>query len=233
MARSLSRENRSDKLPACRISVDDKLEACHYILMDAFFDWNQPVNVTERNLPHWSQKCVVYFATFRLADSIPKPTLIQWAARREVWLKAHPEPREASEQKEYRRLFTRKFHEYLDSGHGACLLADKANSRLVAEALTYFEKERYQLGDWVVMPNHVHVLFQTLDDWAPKQILHSWKSYTATRINKSVSRKGPVWQHESYDRIVRTAVEFERIRAYIRDNPRNAKAEIHHASWLR
>ncbi len=200
--------------------------------MDSFFDWNQPVDATQRNLPHWSQKRVVYFATFRLADSIPKPMLTQWVERKELWLSEHPELHDEEEQCEYHRLFTWKFHEYLDAGYGACHMADFEYSAVVADALRFFEGQRYTLGDWVVIPNHVHVLFQTRDDWSPKQILHSWKSFSAKKINETLKSNGQVWQHESYDRIVRSASELSRIEEYIRANPTKAGVAVSHASWL-
>lgn len=213
--------------------VDAVLSAYyHVIIMASFFDWNQPVDVTQRALPHWSQKRVVYFATFRLADSIPAAMLTQWAERKELWLAEHPEPHDAEARREYHRLFTWTFHRFLDAGHGECLLADPANSEILANALRFFDGERYQLGQWVVMPNHVHVVFQTMDERQPKEILHSWKSFTAQQINKTRRSEGQVWQHESYDRIVRSAEELSRIETYIRDNPRKAGVMVHHASWL-
>lgn len=190
------------------------------------------MDATQRHLPHWSQRRVVYFATFRLADSIPRPILKQWAERKDLWLARHPEPHSEEVQREYNRLFTWTFHSFLDAGYGACLLADDGNSQIVADALRFFDSRRYRLGEWVIMPNHVHVLFQAMDEWKPKQILHSWKSFTAKQINERQDTEGQVWQHESYDRIVRSASELSRIEEYIRDNPSKAGIEVSQASWL-
>ncbi|NBB78725.1 MAG: hypothetical protein GVY36_04670 [Verrucomicrobia bacterium] len=183
-------------------------------------------------MPHWSQKRVVYFATFRLADSVPKPILEQWKERKDFWLAEHPEPRSEEVQREYHRLFTWTFHDFLDAGHGDCLLAQPSLAQIVAGALRFFDGQRYRLGEWVVMPNHVHALFQTMDDFKPEDILHSWKSFTAKEINKSTRRTGQVWQHESYDRIVRSPAELSRIEKYIQDNPKKARIRVSHASWL-
>jgi REP element-mobilizing transposase RayT len=200
--------------------------------MSAFFDWNQRVDTTQRQLPHWSQKRVIYFATFRLADSIPKPILSQWIERKELWLADHPEPHDEATLSEYHRQFTWKFHDYLDRGHGKCLLANVDDSQIVANVLHFFDGTRYQLGEWVVMPNHVHVIFQTNDEWTPTQILHSWKSYSAKRINEHRKSRGQLWQHESYDRIVRSASELSRIEQYIRSNPGKAGLKVSHASCV-
>jgi len=43
------------------------------------FDVNAPIAKAGRHVPHWRQEGATYFITFRLADSIPKDKLIQWA----------------------------------------------------------------------------------------------------------------------------------------------------------
>lgn len=40
------------------------------------------------------------------------------------------------------------------------MLEDPANAKIVADALRHFDGERYELASFVVMPNHVHVLFR-------------------------------------------------------------------------
>jgi len=46
------------------------------------------------------------------------------------------------------------------------------------------------------------------------------KSFTAKKINELLRRSGSLWQKESFDHIVRSPGSFERLRAYIADNPR-------------
>ena len=53
------------------------------------------------------------------------------------------------------------------------------------------------------MPNHVHVVVTPRDGHHIGDILHSWKSFTAHKINELLGRTGRFWQHESYDHIVR------------------------------
>jgi REP element-mobilizing transposase RayT len=72
------------------------------------------------------------------------------------------------------------------------------------------------------MPNHVHVVFQTLAGNALAGILHSWKSFSAKRANQIVHRTGEFWQREYYDRLVRDAAEFHRAVKYVADNPLRA-----------
>ena len=39
-----------------------------------------------------------------------------------------------------------------------CLLKESPDADIVEEALRHFDGERYWLGSYVIMPNHVHVL---------------------------------------------------------------------------
>lgn len=49
-------------------------------------------------------------------------------------------------------------------------------------SLLFFDSQRYHLLAWVVMPNHVHVLFQPMSDWSVAKIVASWKKFTARKI---------------------------------------------------
>ncbi|MCL6495768.1 MAG: hypothetical protein K6T54_13480, partial [Ignavibacterium sp.] len=77
------------------------------------------------NLPHWQQKNVWYFVTFRLADSIPKETIEQIRKERELWLIKHKknnnEQFSLEELKEYYRLFSERVHKLLDDCLGSCV----------------------------------------------------------------------------------------------------------------
>jgi REP element-mobilizing transposase RayT len=80
------------------------------------------------------------------------------------------------------------------------------------------ELGHYELGAYVVMPNHVHLLAHP--SVAPDRLLRSLKGSTARAANLLLGRTGePFWQKESYDHWVRDHAEFLRIRAYIENNP--------------
>ena len=83
------------------------------------------------------------------------------------------------------------------------------------------ELGHYALNSYVVMPNHVHLLI--LPKIAPDRLMKSLKGSTAREANRALGRTGePFWQKESYDHCMRDSREFERIRAYIQNNPVNA-----------
>ena len=89
---------------------------------------------------------------------------------------------------------------------------------------------RYILDEFVVMPNHVHALLIPQDEHIVEAILHSWKSYTANKINDVIGASGTFWMDENFDHAVRSWEQLERFRRYIRENP--GKARLHEGLFL-
>ncbi len=197
-----------------------------------FFNPNLPLDIHERNLPHWEQEGTTYFVTFRLADSIPKTKLERWETDRALWLTNHQEPYSDIEKNEYHQLFSEKIQDWLDAGSGSCLLNKPENAKIVANALSHFDGDRYRLREWVVMPNHVHALVTPCENNALSEILQSWKSFSAHEINKRTGKTGQLWQHESYDHIVRSPEQLQHFENYIYDNPGKAGIKVEQASRL-
>jgi carbamoylphosphate synthase large subunit/REP element-mobilizing transposase RayT len=191
-------------------------------------DAHREVEIKHRNLPHWRQAGAAYFVTFRLADAVPATLLREWKHELATWRKFHPEPWDAATKYEYHRRFQETREDWLDKGHGTCLLRDIDAAQVVAGALKHFQGTRYLLDAFVVMPNHVHALLQPLNDNSLSGILHSWKSFTGKELKRRSADHQAVWQDENYDRIVRDEQELERLRDYIQCNPTKAKlAEGH------
>jgi len=172
-----------------------------------YFNPNAEITNKARNLPHWRQPGVTYFITFRLADSLPAEK------RRELELSI------TQADQDHHPTFMPHLEEWLDSGHGECLLRNPAHAKIVADCLRHFDGQRYDLLAWVVMPNHVHVLVRPLAGHAIDKVLHTWKSYTANEINKALGRSGSLWQNERYDHIVRDPQALWSIANYIVTNP--------------
>ncbi len=184
-----------------------------------FFDPDAGYQRSRRNLPHWNQEGVIYFVTFHLADSLPARKLAALKEEKNRWLEVNRPPLNETLMKEYRERFSGRVQQWLDSGHGSCVLAQLEVSTIVEGVLNFFNGNRYVLGENVVMPNHVHALIQPLADNSISQILHSWKSFSANQINRITHRQGPVWHQESFDRIVRSPANLIRVQEYIRNNP--------------
>jgi len=174
-------------------------------------------------LPHWQQEGRVYFVTFRLGDAVPAHLLDQWNADRTIWLARHPAPWSLDTETEYHRRFTGAIDRWLDAGHGSCVLRRPECREVVADALRFHDGKRCTQLAWVVMPNHVHVLFALLESWTLDSLLHSWKRFAAREINRTLRRRGALWQKDYFDRLVRDGSHLANCVRYIRRNPLKAR----------
>lgn len=159
-------------------------------------------------LPHFDGGETVQVVCFRCPDSLPAAVVAEWRAKL-----SHMPAEQASQ--EIRRLSDA----YLDRCAGDAVLGQPAVAHVVQGALLHFDAERYRLHAWVVMPNHVHVLVTPVGANGLSEILHSWKSYTASQVNRLLARRGELWQRESFDRYIRDEEHFVAAAEYIESNP--------------
>ncbi len=68
-------------------------------------------------------------------------------------------------------------------------------------------------------PDHVHLLLRPLTNWRLAKILKGIKGFTAREINRVLGRKGPFWQEESFDHLVRNDGDWLDKFDYIHKNP--------------
>jgi len=114
---------------------------------------------------------------------------------------------------------------------GPRYMAQPDLAKIVEDALLRGNGHSYDLHNWAIMPNHVHIL---LTPHVPLVgILRRWKGSTARAINLGLGRTGSLWQEESFDRQVRDGAAFERVARYIENNPVSAGlvAEPGHYRW--
>lgn len=188
-----------------------------------FFNPYADIRFTANRLRHWQQEGAVYFVTFRLADAVPQRLRDEWENERDGWLRVHPEPWSSQTELEYHERFSGAMEQWLDAGHGSCVLQRPECGRLVDETLQHFEGQRLALIASIVMPNHVHALFAQNAEWPLEKILRSWKSFTSRRINALLGCDGGLWQRDYFDRLVRDEKHFANCVRYIRRNPQRAR----------
>jgi type I restriction enzyme R subunit len=194
--------------------------------MPDFFNPYEEIDTTAHKLPHWQQGEAWIFVTWRQADSIPTAKLHEWQEERDGWLKHHPKPWDAKTEKDYKTRFLAPFEKWLDAGYGSCALQDPANRQILTDALHHFEGDRYHLGDYVIMPNHVHLLFSPIAPQTLPKIVQSWKRHSARLINERTKRTGEtLWQPDYFDRIIRSEEHLSRVKNYIARNPENLPNE--------
>lgn len=199
------------------------------------FDPKSEYSIAQRKLPHWAQAGTLCFITWRTIDSIPKSVLARWYADRETWLRNRGiEPRQPnwkrnflqlhpSLQTEFVHTFSNRWHQHLDNCRGLCVLKESSVSKIAEESLKKFDGDRYLLTDFVIMPNHVHLIAAFATEELMLTQCESWKHYTARQINKEFNQSGPFWQQDGFDHLVRSEEEFETLRQYIADNGPKAK----------
>jgi len=179
---------------------------------------------TRGYLPHWEAEGGTYSVTFHLGDSLPANVLAKLTRQREMIKAVLRSGRQLTPMESVRahQLRRKEIEEYLDANHGGCILRKAECAAIVAERLAFRDGNDYELFAWVVMPNHVHALFQPETGHDLAEILGAWKSVSTRLINKVRDRRGSVWQREYYDHLIRDEAEFIHAVEYILDNPRRA-----------
>jgi type I restriction enzyme R subunit len=187
--------------------------------------------IRRRHLPHWDVPDAAYFVTTCLAGSVPARGLLDLQAHRaELEQRDTPAGKSKDQwQTDKWKLHFVRIEHWLDQEPVNRALADERLARAVVDSLFYFAGVRYDLIAFVVMPSHVHWLFQPIKEWvatlpdkiptARERIMYSVKRYTANCCNSLSGKRGQFWQDESYDHWVRDVEEMERIILYIENNP--------------
>jgi REP element-mobilizing transposase RayT len=199
-----------------------------------YFNHLAETQVTTNRLPHWNQTGASYFVTFRLADSLPSHLIHELKSQRTEWITCHPQPWDSKTESEYHRLFSAKVDRWLDAGHGECLLKQVAFSEIVSTVFHHFDRDRYLLHSFVIMPNHVHLLFTIAKPHTIPSIVQSWKRYSSREINKVRDSCGAFWQRDYFDRMIRDPQHFIRVVRYIRNNLKQYAPALHYESqWIK
>jgi REP element-mobilizing transposase RayT len=123
-----------------------------------------------------------------------------------------------------------------------CQLSEQARE-IVMNSCLHDNGTRYDLLAAVVMPDHVHmILIPLINDqerrvWLLPEILDAVKGASAHLINKNLSRRGPVWQQESFDHVLRSSENLDAKIQYVLENPVRrglvANSAEYHWLWCR
>jgi putative transposase len=156
---------------------------------------------SRRRLPHIYPEDRWLFVTWHLHGSLPRAL--------------YPPPEKSSAKNAFVWM-----DRYLDTTRdGPMFLRNPVVASLIVKALNHGVKiGLYDLRAFVVMANHVHILFRPRQK--ASEALQWIKGTTARAANQALARTGqPFWQRESYDHWIRDQRQFERAIAYIENNP--------------
>jgi putative transposase len=119
----------------------------------------------------------------------------------------------------YRRMFfvttkTSMGRRLLQSGRFAELFVDVLRKSMAAG--------RFQIHDFVVMPDHVHLLLSVADGMSIEEAVQFIKGGFSYRVKKELGYDGEVWQRGFSEVQVVGGDSFEQHRRYIALNPERA-----------
>lgn len=98
------------------------------------------------------------------------------------------------------------------------LLQSEQMAMLCIEILLgYRDQKKYNLHEFVVMPDHFHLLLTPIVTL--EKAVQFIKGGFSFRAGKMFGVRGNIWQQSFYDRRVRDAMEYESFRRYIHWNP--------------
>jgi REP element-mobilizing transposase RayT len=157
-------------------------------------------------LPHFDAPGFTQFVTFRLNGSLPKSIF--------ETLKFKFETKQINEIQYHREI-----DNALDMGNGPTHLRVPEIADMVAGSIIHFAGKRYRLHAWVIMPNHVHLLLELFDEFELSAVIHSIKSYSATKANKLLGINGRFWSPDYFDRFIRGRKHLINVTKYIEENP--------------
>ncbi len=97
------------------------------------------------------------------------------------------------------------------------LQSDRMAGLFVDVLLHYRQKQKYLLHEFVVMPDHFHLLTTPCESL--ERAMQLIKGGFSFRAKKELGFTHEIWQPGFYDRRVRDAEEYFAFREYIRQNP--------------
>jgi len=179
-------------------------------------------------LPHRDEPGLTQFVTFHLAGSFPESLRSEWEHFAKI-----------EDDRERRK----ELEAYLDRGRGECHLQQPEIARLVEDNFRQFAGHcggsvicdpntagRYELRAWVIMPNHVHVLFK-VGTTSMSEIVGAWKKHTGRLANKLLGKQGAFWAEDYFDTFMRVAEHERKTVRYIENNPEKAKLVLDAKDW--
>lgn len=173
-----------------------------------------PLKIHYKNrLPHIAPIGATFFITFRLDDSLPTNIVNEMKSRMDAAIQKLKEQKPFDFKKSIvrqRKLYFKKFEHQLDDlPYGHCYLREPKIAKILQDKLHEFDSNLYDLISYCIMPNHVHVLFDTsiqlidehnlLLDEIPEDyvqlhtIMKQLKGSTAFLANVFLDRRGAFW----------------------------------------
>lgn len=116
-----------------------------------------------------------------------------------------------------------KIDNYLDSSKNGSYLNDSVLEYLY-DFLKSLNTEVYELISFVIMPNHVHILFKQIKPIS--ETVKILKAKSAKNINILLNKDGKFWASDYYDKVIRDEDHFTKVYEYIKNNATKAGLSV-------
>jgi REP-associated tyrosine transposase len=115
---------------------------------------------------------------------------------------------------------SRTFFVTTKTSMGRALLQSDRNASLFIDVLrSYVAAKKFKVNDFVVMPNHVHLLITVTGDMSIEKAVQFIKGGFSFRLKKETGYTGEVWQKGFSEVRVNDKESFAKHREYIAQNP--------------
>jgi len=103
---------------------------------------------------------------------------------------------------------------------------------LVQIMFRYRERKFYLLHEFVVMPDHLHLLLTPSATTSLEKAVQLIKGGSSHEIHEQRDQRMEIWQEGFHDRTIRDACDWRVKAEYIRMNPVRAKLSTNPEDWL-
>ena len=99
------------------------------------------------------------------------------------------------------------------------LQSERMAGLLIDVLQNYRAQRKFLLHEFVIMPNHFHLLINPLEGTTLERAMQLIKGGFSFRAKKELGIQGEIWQTSFFDRRIRDAAEYQKYRDYIWQNP--------------
>jgi putative transposase len=101
--------------------------------------------------------------------------------------------------------------------------SQRATELFLSTLLSYRDQHKFLVHEFVVMPNHVHLLITPQPGVALERAIQFIKGGFSFRAGRELGIKEEIWQRGYVDHRIRDTVDYSHHRNYIWSNPVNAR----------
>jgi putative transposase len=92
-------------------------------------------------------------------------------------------------------------------------------------------QDRFQLHEFVVMPDHIHVILTPASEHPLEKCVQFIKGGFSFRAKKELGFNGEVWQRQYTEHRIKDARDYQEHASYIQQNPVRARLVARAEDW--